>query len=76
MNHKIRMDQLKYLEDNQFYIEGTLDFSDCETTGDIIDATCQILVERFDIAHENTYIWELIQQACFESADRGIENDE
>ncbi len=70
---KKRQEQYNEIKSNQYYIEGQLDFNDCEDNNEVIDAACKLLEDNFDIAHNGTYIYEIIQNACWETAQRGVE---
>ena len=75
MNNEKRQSQLDALMKDKYLIEGALDFKDCVSVYDVIDATCKLLVDNFDVAMDGTYIKEIIEQACYESMDRDNEFD-
>jgi len=70
MTDKQRQENLEEIMKDKFYIEHLMDFEDCESVDDVIDATCKLLVDNFEIAMDGTYIRELIEQACYLSSDR------
>jgi len=70
MSDKERQEHLKEIMDENVFIEYMMDFEDCETVDDVVNATCKLLVDNFDIAVEGSYIRELIEQACSLSSDR------
>ena len=74
MNNEKRQSQLVKFRKDEHLIEGGLDFSDCGGAYEVIEAACKLLVDNFEIAIDGTYIKEIIEQACYESATRG--NDE
>lgn len=69
-----RQKQYDILLKENYKIELTLNYDDCEDVTDVIEATCKLLIDNFDIAHEGTYIKEIIEQACYESRSRSEES--
>lgn len=67
MSNEKRQKQLTELMETQFFIEGSLDYSDCKSVECVIEAACKLLVDNFEIAMDGTYIKEIIEQACWES---------
>ncbi len=70
MSNEKRQKQLAELMKTEYLIEGQLDFKDCVSVFDVVDATCKLLVDNFDVAMDGTYIKEIIEQACYESMVR------
>jgi len=67
-----RQDSLKDHMKNEYYLSETAwDFSDCQDQYEICEAVCKLLIDNFDIAHEGSYIRELIEIACEKCADMG-----
>jgi len=73
MSDNKRQYEFDELKRTDYKIENQLDFDDCADYFDVIEAACKLLVDNFDIAHDGTYIKEIIEQACFESAKRGCD---
>ena len=74
MSNTKRQAHFNELKHTNYKIECQLGFDDCADYFDVIEATCKLLVDNFDIAHDETYIKEIIEQACFESAIRGCDD--
>lgn len=73
MSNEKRQSQLDEFMKIEYMIEGRLDFKDCLEVYEVIDATCKLLVDNFDIGMKGTYIREIIEQACYESMKRDAE---
>lgn len=72
MNSEKRQKQYEDISEAGEYIDGRLDYSDCKNCWDVCEATCKLLYDNFgEIAAEGTYIKEIIEKACYESAKRG-----
>ena len=69
-----RQKQYDMLKGENYQIEGLLNYDDCESVHDVVEAACKLLIDSFGIAHEGTYIKEIIEQACYESRNRSEES--
>jgi len=58
-----RQNQLSKLMREEYLIEGSLDFEDCNDVSDVVEAACKLLIDNFDIGMNGTYIKEIIEQA-------------
>ena len=62
------------IEGKGLYIEYGLDFSGFKNDHEISQATCKLLSDNFGIAEDGTYIKEIIEQACYQSALAGVQD--
>ncbi len=60
MNAKERQDYYECYSKNEWFLDYELTFDDCNDPFDVEDAVCKMLQDNFDIAHEKTYIKEII----------------
>jgi hypothetical protein len=68
-----RQESLKWHIKEEYYLfESDWDFSDCDDFHDVADAVCKLLIDNYDVGHNGSYIKELIQIACYKSAQIGV----